>query len=120
MGAVLSMPWAVTAPWPQALDRLREDGYRVAALTPGESAVDLATVAADAPPRIALVVGTEGDGLGPDAIARADLAVRIPMFAGIDSLNVAAATAVACYALGPASASATGAAGESAEPPIFP
>lgn len=106
MGAVLSMPWAVAAPWPDSLADLRAAGFLVAALTPAASAEALADLAATGPGRIALLLGTEGDGLSPAAVAGSDVPVRIPMFSGIDSLNAAAATAVACYALGPAGAAA--------------
>ena len=58
-------------------------------------------LAADPPERLALVLGAEGDGLGPRTVAAADLAVRIPMAGGVDSLNVAAAGAVAFWALRP-------------------
>jgi tRNA G18 (ribose-2'-O)-methylase SpoU len=120
MGAVLTMPWASATPWPAALDALRAEGVVVAALTPGPTARDLAEVAASAPARIALLVGTEGEGLTASALERADFAVRIPMFAGVDSLNAAAAAAVACYALGPASTSDSGAAAGSTGLANFP
>ena len=58
-------------------------------------------LAADPPERLALVLGTEGDGLAPQTVEGADLAVRIPMSGGVDSLNVAAASALALYALQP-------------------
>lgn len=102
MGAVLQLPWATAPSWPQALDDLRDDGFTVYALTPDPAARTLAAVAADPPQRLAVLIGTEGDGITAAARARSDAAVRIPMGNGIDSLNAAAATAVACYALGPA------------------
>lgn len=102
MGAVLTLPWATAPAWPGALAQLREAGFTVLALTPEPRALDLASVAARPPQRLALLIGTEGTGLSPAAVRAAQASVRIPMHAGIDSLNAAAATAVACYALGPA------------------
>lgn len=99
MGAVFQVPWTRVDPWPAGVERLRAAGFTVAALALGDAAVDLADLAADPPERLALVLGTEGDGLGGHTLAAVDLAVRIPMAAGIDSLNVAAAAAVAMWAL---------------------
>jgi tRNA G18 (ribose-2'-O)-methylase SpoU len=101
MAAVLSLPWTIAHPWPEALAELGQDGFSVLALTPDPAAVDLAEVAADPPPRVAVVIGTEGSGLSAAAIAACGTPVRIPMHNGIDSLNAAAATAVACWALRP-------------------
>jgi tRNA G18 (ribose-2'-O)-methylase SpoU len=98
MGAVFQVPWTRVAPWPAAIETLRAAGYTTAALTPDAGATDLADLAARRERRLALVLGTEGDGLRPDTVAAADLAVRIPMAGGVDSLNVAAAAAVAFYA----------------------
>jgi tRNA G18 (ribose-2'-O)-methylase SpoU len=99
MGTVFQVPWTRIAPWPDAVDELREAGFVVAALTLTPDAVDLDRLAADPPERLALVLGTEGDGLSAAATRRADVAVRIPMAGGVDSLNVAAAAAVALWAL---------------------
>jgi tRNA G18 (ribose-2'-O)-methylase SpoU len=99
MGTVFQVPWTRIAPWPEAAADLRDAGFVIAALTLTPDAVDLDTLAADPPERLALVLGTEGDGLSAGATARADLAVRIPMAGGVDSLNVAAAAAVALWAL---------------------
>lgn len=103
MGAVLQLPWATANRWPGALHDLRADGFTVLALTPDPQALALAEVAMQPPSRLAVLIGTEGDGITAAARAGCDIAVRIPMGRGIDSLNAAAATAVACYALGPAS-----------------
>jgi tRNA G18 (ribose-2'-O)-methylase SpoU len=108
MAAVLAVPWAVADPWPQSLEDLRAAGFLVAALTPRSDAVALGDLAGRTPAKVALLIGTEGAGLTAAAIERSDAAVKIPMFAGVDSLNAAAATAVACYALGPAAASTVG------------
>jgi tRNA G18 (ribose-2'-O)-methylase SpoU len=74
-------------------------GFTVLALTPDPQAVPLDELPASASDRVALVLGAEGPGLSEGALAAADLRVRIPMSAGVDSLNVAAAAAVACYAI---------------------
>ena len=74
-------------------------GYRVAALTPGESADDVSQVAEHPPERLAIVAGTEGAGLSDKAMAAADLRVRIPMAPGVDSLNLATAVGIALHRL---------------------
>ncbi len=105
MGTVLGVPWTRLEPWPAGLDLLRERGYLVAALALADGSVDLGVleerVRAEPGLRLALLLGTEGDGLAPATLARADVTVRIPMAAGVDSLNVAAAAAVAVHALRP-------------------
>jgi tRNA G18 (ribose-2'-O)-methylase SpoU len=98
MGTVFQVPWARLEPWPTGLGRLRELGFVVAALALTPTAVPLDVVEAAPPDRLALALGTEGDGLSDLALAEADLVVRIPMAGGVDSLNVAAATAVALWA----------------------
>ena len=99
MGTVLQVPWTRTADWPALRASLSDAGFHVAALALTEDAVDLRRFAESAPERVALVLGTEGEGLTPEAIAAADTVVQVPMRHGIDSLNVAAAAAVAMYAL---------------------
>ncbi len=98
MGTVFQVPWTRLEPWPAGLDAVRALGFTVAALTLADGAVDLDRLEAAPPPRLALVLGTEGDGLSAGAVAHADLAVRIPMRGDVDSLNVAAASAVAVWA----------------------
>ncbi|MDQ1742495.1 MAG: hypothetical protein QOE23_834 [Pseudonocardiales bacterium] len=94
MGHVFGVGFAVLdQPWPAALDRLREAGVRLLAMTPRASATALAAVVP--PPRWALLLGAEGPGLSEGALAAADEWVRIPMADGVDSLNVATAGAVA-------------------------
>jgi tRNA G18 (ribose-2'-O)-methylase SpoU len=103
MGAVLSLPWARLDDWAQAVPLLHQGGFTVAALTlrPDSIALnDFATEVAGSGRKVAILLGTEGHGLSPQWTSQADVAVRIPMREGIDSLNVAAAAAVACYALG--------------------
>ncbi|MHA6667271.1 TrmH family RNA methyltransferase [Homoserinimonas sp. A447] len=99
MGTVLQVPWTRVGDWASARELLTASGFHIAALALTDDAVNLRTFAADAPERVALVLGTEGEGLTSDAIASADTIVQIPMRHGIDSLNVAAAAAVAMFAL---------------------
>ena len=101
MGTVFQVPWTRLAPWPQGLAALREKGFVVAALALSADAVALDEFVADLPDRVALVLGTEGDGLSSRAVAAADVVVTIPMAGGVDSLNVAAAAAVAFWATRP-------------------
>ena len=97
MGTVFSMPYARVDQWYELPGQLRDAGFDVLALTPADDAVELDQV--DTAGRIALLVGSEGDGLSVRWMSEAARRVRIPMSRGVDSLNVAAATAVACYAL---------------------
>jgi tRNA G18 (ribose-2'-O)-methylase SpoU len=101
MGTVFQVPWTRLSPWPDGLRTVRDAGLTVVALTLAASAVDLDALAAAPPSRLALVLGTEGDGLTGEATSVCDSAVRIPMAGGVDSLNVAAAAAVALWALRP-------------------
>ncbi|MDN5717882.1 MAG: rRNA methyltransferase, partial [Janibacter sp.] len=78
---------------------LRAAGFTVAALALTDDAVSLDELAADPPERLALVLGTEGDGLARRTLGRVDVTVTIPMAGGVDSLNVAAAGAVAAWEL---------------------
>ena len=100
-GAALALPFARLPDWPREIKRLRDARYTLLALTPRAEACDLAAARAQLPPtaRVGLMLGTEGRGLTEDALAAADLQVRIPMAAGMDSLNVATAAAVALHAL---------------------
>jgi len=93
------VPWTRTGDWPSTRALLTANGFHVAALALTDDAVSLRDFAAAAPDKVALVLGTEGEGLTPEAIAAADTVVQIPMAHGIDSLNVAATAAVAMYAL---------------------
>lgn len=99
MGTVLQVPWTRLPEWDEAVPLLHDAGFTIAALALADDAVDLRSFAADASERVAVVVGTEGDGLSGAALEAADTVVTIPMAHGVDSLNVAAATAVALYAL---------------------
>ncbi|PKQ32857.1 MAG: rRNA methyltransferase [Actinobacteria bacterium HGW-Actinobacteria-2] len=102
MGAVLTLPWARLADWAGTIELLHQHRFTVAALTLRSDSVELADFAdqvSRSPQRVAILLGTEGHGLSQTWSQQADVAVRIPMQPGIDSLNVAAAAAVACYAL---------------------
>jgi tRNA G18 (ribose-2'-O)-methylase SpoU len=101
MGTVFQVPWTRIEPWPSGLQVLRDHGFTVAAFALGDGAISLDDLAANQPARLAMVFGTEGDGLSRLAVKGADLVVKIPMAQGVDSLNMAAASAVAIWALRP-------------------
>ena len=90
-----------------ASELLHELGFTIAALALAPETVGLREFAAERPERVALLLGSEGDGLSRQALGVADVTVTIPMGHGVDSLNVAAASAVALYALGSAAAPRT-------------
>lgn len=95
-GAALVVPSADAVPWPDALDRVRAAGFLIVATTPAPDATDIGTFARStaAQDRVAVLLGTEGHGLTDEALARADVRVRIPMAAGVDSLNIATASGI--------------------------
>ena len=97
MGHALSVPFATLEPWPAALADLRARGFALVALTPAGDAEPITAV--PAAERVAVVLGAEGPGLTRAALAAADRRVRIPMRAGVDSLNVAVAAAIAFHRL---------------------
>jgi tRNA G18 (ribose-2'-O)-methylase SpoU len=98
-GHVLTVPWTRAAPWPSAVDRVRDLGFTVLALTPRPDAVPIDQILGTG--RIAVLLGAEGPGLSAGAQAAASALVRIPMAQGVDSLNVAVAAAVAFAHLAP-------------------
>lgn len=98
MGTVFQVPWTRIDPWPEGVVTLREAGFVTASLALSDESISLDELVADPPHRLALVLGAEGDGLKPATVAASDLTVRIPMAGGVDSLNVAAAAAVAFWA----------------------
>lgn len=104
MGTVFQIPWTYfpeEAPWPEGgMALLRQLGFKTAAMALRDDSVSIDDPALLAEERLAVVLGTEGDGLADGTIARCDYTVRIPMAHGVDSLNVAAASAVAFYQLG--------------------
>ena len=102
MGAVFAIPYARMSDWRGGLAEIRAHGFTLLALTPDQSAVPLDKVTSAG--RVALLLGTEGDGLSSRWLAEADTAVCVPMSAGamalgVDSLNVVAAAAIACHEL---------------------
>jgi len=99
MGTVFQVPWTRIDPWPKGIDVLKRTGFTVAAMALTDDSVSLDELESNPPERIAIVLGTEGDGLSRHTVTGADLTVRIPMAGGVDSLNVAAASAVAAWAL---------------------
>ncbi|GAB3454414.1 RNA methyltransferase [Streptomonospora sediminis] len=98
MGNVFNVPWTRIGKMPETLDLLGAHGYTTVALTLSKDAITLDDLAQRDLPAIAMVFGTEAAGVDPRTAGQADLRVRIPMEAGVDSLNVAAATAVTFYA----------------------
>ena len=105
MGTVFQVPWAYLGDcvdlWPErGMEKLRAMGFRTAAMALREDSVPVDDPALMAEEKLAIVLGTEGDGLGDGTIAACDYTVRIPMSHGVDSLNVAAASAVAFWQLG--------------------
>ena len=104
MGTVFHIPWTrigeTAADWPHpGMERLRAMGFRTAAMALREDSVSMDDRRLLSEDRLAIVLGTEGDGLSPRTIAACDYTVRIPMAHGVDSLNVAAASAVAFWQL---------------------
>ena len=104
MGTVFQVPWTYLgdspADWPgPGLKRLRALGFRTAALSLRDGALSITDPRLAQAQRLALLLGSEGDGLTPETVAACDWAVKIPMSHGVDSLNVAAAAAVAFWQL---------------------
>ncbi len=112
MGRTLSIPFARLSPWPESLARVKAAGFTILAMTPSAKAVPIDQITCSPPhlsrsrrgdptsPRLALLFGTEGEGLTDAALAAADTLVRIPIAPGVDSLNVNVAAAIALHRLG--------------------
>ncbi|GLY93687.1 RNA methyltransferase [Actinoplanes sp. NBRC 103695] len=100
MGEVFAVPYARLEPWPDGLEVVRAAGFTVLAMTPDPAAVPLQRLTPAQRERSALLLGAEGPGLSRNALAASDVPVKIPMRRGVDSLNVAAAAAVAFWELG--------------------
>jgi tRNA G18 (ribose-2'-O)-methylase SpoU len=98
MGTVFQVPWTRIPLWPKSIDMVREAGFTTAALALSDEAITLDQLAAQRHAKLALIIGTEGKGLRRATLSAVDAIVRIPMGGGVDSLNVAAAAAVAFYA----------------------
>ena len=104
MGTVFQIPWtrigATPAQWPEeGMEQLRRLGFKTAAMALREDSVSIEDPRLTAEDKLAIILGTEGDGLAASTIAQCDYTVRIPMSHGVDSLNVAAASAVAFWQL---------------------
>jgi tRNA G18 (ribose-2'-O)-methylase SpoU len=95
MAATLAVPFVDAGAWPAAIELLRAQGFTVVALTPQSPAIPLGALPSTS--RVALLLGAEGDGLTDDALAGADVRVRIPMTGAVDSLNVTTAASIAMY-----------------------
>lgn len=100
MGGVFVLPYARMSSWYDGLAELTESGFTTVALTPDPAAATLDEALAAAGAKVAILLGSEGDGLSPRWRRSADVGARIPMAPGVDSLNVAAAAAIAFYLLG--------------------
>ena len=105
MGTVFQVPWGQLgdspADWPEkGMDVLHALGFKTAAMALSDRSVSIDDAQLAKEPKLAIVLGTEGDGLAADTIASCDYTVKIPMSHGVDSLNVAAASAVAFWQLG--------------------
>lgn len=96
MGSVFLVPWT----WLDGYEDLKELGFKTVAMALTDNSISLDDPVLKSEPRLAIVMGTEGDGLPKETIASTDYVVRIPMAHGVDSLNVAAAAAVAFWELG--------------------
>lgn len=101
MGTVFQIPWTYTPQWPEeGMQLLKKLGFKTAAMALRDDSVSVDDPSLMGEEKLAIVLGSEGDGLTNDTIASCDYTVKIPMFHGVDSLNVAAASAVAFWQLG--------------------
>ena len=100
MGTVFQIPWAYTGEWPgEGMKQLKNLGFKTAALALSDNSVSIDDPKLMEEEKLALLLGSEGDGLTDTTIANCDYTVKIPMYHGVDSLNVAAASAVAFWQL---------------------
>jgi tRNA G18 (ribose-2'-O)-methylase SpoU len=104
MGHVMAVPWTRLEPWPKAIDRVADAGFSLVALTPAADADPLPAWRPRPGERVAVLLGAEGPGLSPAALAAAGRRLTIPMRRAGDSLNVGSAAAIAFYALAAAGA----------------
>ena len=101
MGTVFQIPWTVADNWPQpVMSQLKQLGFKTAAMALSDNSVSIDDAQLMSEEKLAIILGTEGDGLAETTIADCDYTVKIPMTHGVDSLNVAAASAVAFWQLG--------------------
>lgn len=100
MGTVLQVPWTYIGEWPEnGMEKIKSLGYKTVAMALDEDSVDIDDPVLMAEERLAVILGAEGDGLSRRTVAACDYTARIPMYNGVDSLNVAAAGAVAFWQL---------------------
>ena len=99
MGEVFDFPFARSGRFPLGLAALRDHGFTLVALTPAEGAESIDDLRFDPEERVALVLGSEGPGLTDPTMRACDRRVAIPLAGRVDSLNVGAAAAIACYAI---------------------
>ncbi len=103
MGTVFQVPWArigdKPSDWPADIEKLHKLGFKTAAMALSDDSVSIDNAALMAEDKLAIILGTEGDGLSKQTIAECDYTVKIPMAHGVDSLNVAAAGAIAFWQL---------------------
>ena len=100
MGTVFQIPWTYLPDWPGSMTQLKKLGFKTAAMALRDDSVSIRDPRLLSEEKLAIILGTEGDGLADSTIAQCDYTVRIPMSHGVDSLNVAAASAVAFWQLG--------------------
>lgn len=104
MGTVFQIPWTYigekAGDWPKDMEQLRQMGFQTVAMALREDSLGIDDKRLHAVDKLAILLGTEGEGLADETLAQCDYTVRIPMSHGVDSLNVAAASAVAFYELG--------------------
>ena len=100
MGTVFQIPWTFTGPWPEDTEKLKQLGFKTSAMALSDDSVSIDDQTLMAEEKLAILMGSEGDGLTEQTIAACDYTVKIPMYHGVDSLNVAAASAVAFFQLG--------------------
>ena len=103
MGTILQVPWTkigdTPADWPRDIEKIKAMGFKTAAMALSDDSVSIDDEKLQGEERLAIILGTEGDGLKKETIAKCDYTVKIPMSHGVDSLNVAAASAVAFWQL---------------------
>jgi len=99
MGTVFQIPWTYLKEWPEDIGFLKSCGFKIAAMTLSGNCISLQDFTAAPGEKAALIMGTEGPGISEETAALCDLSVKIPMTNGVDSLNVAAASAVAFWQL---------------------
>jgi len=99
MGTVFQIPWTFLDQWPEDIAVLKQHGFTVAAMSLADDSVSLRDLRISPSDKIALVMGTEGPGLPAETVEACGLSVKIPMAHGVDSLNVAAASAVAFWSI---------------------